>query len=87
MGIAVKKPLEKLGGGESWIKFRNEEEIPKIWENLEREARIKLDKGLWINWGRVERSSYSREYNRWKKEIGCEKYLIDRKTDSKTKEQ
>lgn len=40
-----------------------------------------------INWRKIEKSRYCEGYNGWKKEIGCKKYLLDRKTDHKTKEQ
>lgn len=83
----VKKALASVGDGESWDEILNEEERGKVKENLERGAKIKQEQRIQANWGKIERSSYCREYGEWKKELGCEKYLQDKKWSNETKEQ
>lgn len=85
-GAEVTKAFEKVGNEETWQLLTKKEENIKVWENLEREKKILQDQGLQENWGKIEKSNYCRGHKSWKKEI-CEKYLLDRKTDSKTKEQ
>lgn len=45
------------------------------------------DQRLHLNWGKIGKSRYCDVYKGWKKEIDCEKYVLDRQTDSKTIEQ
>lgn len=85
-GREVKKALEGVGDGESW-KLLDKGKRALVKENLEKDAIIMRVEGLQGNWGKMKKSNDCKRYKGWKREAGCEKYLLDRKTKGKIKEQ
>lgn len=75
-----------MGDRESWNLFGKGEGV-QVRENLGKGRKIMQEQGIQGNWGKIEKSNYNKGYKGWKKEVGCEKYLLDRNTDGRTKEQ
>lgn len=59
----------------------------KVRENLVKWAKIMQDQGVQGNWGKIKKCNYCKGYMEWKIEVGCEKYLLHRKSEDKIKEQ
>lgn len=68
-----------IGDGQSIYMMFKREDREELRENTERGIKMKMEQETQKNWGKIDKSSYCRDYSKCKTELGREKYWDERK--------
>lgn len=84
-GVELKKAMESVGEGRIWGDIL-EGRIENVERMIERTIQIKIDQELQLDWAKVDKSNYCKEYKHRKKAIGMEVYWEDKNIRAENKE-
>ncbi|XP_043475764.1 uncharacterized protein LOC122507221 [Leptopilina heterotoma] len=86
-GAKVQKVLSEVGDGRTIQLLGPEENMREISENIKRNIKVKMDQDIQQQWYKIDKSSYCKNYGKWKSKIGRENYWEIKELSFKDKEQ
>lgn len=84
-GKEVVKALAEVGDGEAAKLSGGKDKRERLGANLEKGYKTKMDQEIQLDWERIKKSKFNRNYGAWKEVIGREKYWEEKELSEETK--